>query len=145
MDFADFFTEDICFDALDTESRKRDLCAETVAVLCNWILQNFKVNFQHFTQLDSKKEEEKVFIYYRYQGPFTYYVSMFFYWPTHPLCKHDLCTDKNKQMLPFSEPTQFNAYLRNIWMVPRQNFRNGETYFAILGIWHMYYFDYCCR
>ena len=73
-----FFTEDICFDALDTESRKRDLCAETVAVLCNWILQNFKVNFQHFTQLDSKKEEEKVFIYYRYQGPFTYYVSMFF-------------------------------------------------------------------
>ena len=22
-------------------------------------------------------------------------------------------------------------------MVPNQNFRNGETYFAILGIWHI--------
>jgi hypothetical protein len=42
------------------------------------------------------------------------------FWPTHPLCKHDLCTE-HKQKRPFFEPTHPVLHLRNIWMVPSWN------------------------
>ena len=61
--------------------------------------------------------------------PFKYYVSRFLdiFWPTHLLCKHDLCTER-KQKWQFSGPTHPDLCLRNIWMVPKRKERKKACY-----------------
>ena len=50
---------------------------------------------------------------------FIYYVSRLWdiFWPTHSLCKLDLCTDIKQNCHCLIQPTKSTAYLRNKWMV----------------------------